>query len=442
MKIKNILLPSLALGMAVVFLAPATEVMAWTSWGTTLSTSQRHMRVYNNFSDAASNNNTTIHYNWPGFDGAELAIWKAYAEWGSELFGDGSGDPLQTVGSGGANFDPYMVGNATSIGAVSNNIVSAIGACSSGVLAYCEKSSSGWRIRFCDNAWNWQDGPGDDGNIDMQGVACHELGHSLGLGHSGSSNATMYAYMSGSGTSARSIEADDIAGVQGRYGVKSASKPTITGATFNGNWATITGYNFSTTGNDVWFARESASAAGSDPHLKVSGVSSNGGGTQIVVNRPTGSGPGNVLVQKNATGHASLSNGYPADVPGTPASATYRNGSGVNPNIFTYTSLPILGTNWTSEIDGGSVGASGLTFVVGYSGPFQFMTGVGELLIDVSTPWLMTSIAGGGSSISPHSIAIPSDPTLAGFPAYTQGFLNNLGGNGQLVNAIDLIIGY
>jgi len=126
----------------------------------------------------------------------------------------------------------------------------------------------------------------------------------------------------------------------------------------------------------------------------------------------------------------------------TGAGAWSRNGSGVNPEIYTSTSMPYLGTFWTSEIDGGSVGASGLTFVVGYSGPLSGVpTPVGELLIDVATPWILTDISGGGSGISPHSVLIPNDPALAGFPVYTQGLLNNVGGSAQLTNAIDLVLG-
>ena len=133
---------------------------------------------------------------------------------------------------------------------------------------------------------------------------------------------------------------------------------------------------------------------------------------------------------------------YIQALPSTGASVTSRNGSGVNPDIFTSSDLPVLGTMWTSQIDGGSVGASGLTFVVGYSAPLAgFMTPIGELLIDISTPWLMTNIAGGGSSISTHNINIPNDPAYLGLSVYTQGLLNNLGGFGQLVNALDLVLG-
>ncbi len=125
------------------------------------------------------------------------------------------------------------------------------------------------------------------------------------------------------------------------------------------------------------------------------------------------------------------------------ASVTWRNGSGVNPDIYSSTSLPVLGTNWTTQIDGGAVGASGLSFVVGYSAPLGGVpTPIGELLIDISSSWMITHIAGGSSGISYHSIPIPNDPALAGVTAYTQGFLNNVGGGAMLTNALDATMGY
>ncbi|MEW6074118.1 MAG: S8 family serine peptidase [Planctomycetota bacterium] len=125
------------------------------------------------------------------------------------------------------------------------------------------------------------------------------------------------------------------------------------------------------------------------------------------------------------------------------ATATPYNGLGINPNVLTSLSLPILGTNWLADIDGGSIGATGLTFLVGYSAPLGGVVfGPGELPIDVSSPWQFTSIAGGGSGISHHSVPIPSDPVFAGVHSYAQGFLNNVGGAGKLTNAYDLGLGY
>jgi PKD repeat protein len=537
MKITQYLLPSLALGAAALLFAPTEAVLGYSTIGGSLSAeAQRDVRVYNNFADAASNNNVTIDPNWPGWDGAELSLWKATAEWGSEVFGDGTGDPLQTVGSGGANFDAYWAGDTTAGGGVNSNIISAITSCSSGVIAYVMSPiSDGWTMKFCDGNFQFADGPGSalGAQFDIQGIATHEYGHSLGLGHTSVTSATMYYATSYSGSNnQRSIESDDINGVRYIYGTKSATKPKITAISIVGTTLTITGSNFSTTGNEVWLTNDLATATTANPHLKVTGVSSTGGGTQIVVTMPGGAGPGNVMVKKALTGHSSLSNAWPLDIAGTPppdpvaaftaspttgpaplfvaftnqstgtgiyaydwdlgdggtstatspgyfymtggtftvsltvtgsngqdtetkvnyivvddggpfASATTRNGSGVNPDIFTSTSLPVLGTDWNSEVDAGSIGVGGFVFVFVYAGSLPGApTAFGELLLDPAAAWLYTDMAIAFSGIASHSIGIPSDPIYAGNQAFAQGYLNSVAPSGQLTNAIDLVLGY
>ena len=59
-------------------------------------------------------------------------------------------------------------------------------------------------------------------NVDLLTVAAHEIGHTLGLAHSGDPNALMFASYSGPH---RSLGTDDIAGVQSLYGVASAPEP-------------------------------------------------------------------------------------------------------------------------------------------------------------------------------------------------------------------------
>ena len=533
--LKHGVLPSLALGATAILFAPTENVLGYSTIGGSLSAeNQRDIRVYNNFSDSASNDNTTIHSNWPGWDGAELAVWKGAAEWGAEVFGNGTGDGLQTVGSGGANFDAYWAGHATNVGATDHNIVSTISSCTSGVIAYVETPiANGWRMRFCDGNFTFDDGPNSVswGRMDIQGIATHEYGHSLGLGHSSSSSATMYAYASGTATAQRSIENDDKNGVRAIYGTKSSSKPKITAVSVGGTSVTITGSNFSSTGNEVWFTNNTAIGTSTNPHLKVTGVSSSLGGTRISVTAPGGSGPGAVMVKANLTGHASLSNAYPVDVNGgappdpvarfsaiptvglSPlavaftdessgtgvyawswdfgdggtsnqenpahtyynqgyytvsltvhgtngshtetkvnfidvsgsayASATSRNGSGTNPNIFTSTSLPVLGTNWTSQNDTGSIGTGGFVFNFVYAGGLSGVpTAFGELLLDPSSPWLYTDLGIAVGGIASHSIAIPNDPIYAGSQAYAQSYINNVPPSGQLTNAIDLVLGY
>ena len=125
MKTLSLSLPLVALGGAAV-LSTASSTKGWTTIGGSLNLNQRDVRVFNNFGNAAANNNTTPDANFPGYDGAEMAIWKAIVEWGSELHGNGNGDPHQPgeLGSGGANFDASWQGNHTAIGGSNGNTVS------------------------------------------------------------------------------------------------------------------------------------------------------------------------------------------------------------------------------------------------------------------------------------------------------------------------------
>jgi hypothetical protein len=141
---------------------------------------------------------------------------------------------------------------------------------------------------------------------------------------------------------------------------------------------------------------------------------------------------------------AFVQQGFPGvTIVNAPASATVRNGSGVNPNIFTSTSLPILGTDWTSEVDAGSIGVNGFVFVFVYAGSLPGTpTAFGELLLDPAASWLYTDMAIAFGGIASHSIGIPSDPIYAGNEAFAQGYLNSVAPSGQLTNAIDLVLGY
>jgi len=296
------------------FAAPARESLAFTKIGGSLNLDQRDFRVFDNFADAQTNNNTTPDAQFPGQTGAEMAIWKGVIEWGSGPHGNGTGDPTQTnLGDGGANFDPAWGGRASGVGGTDDNVHSATASCGGGVLAFTETPiSNGWRIRYCDN-WIWADGPGSisGGEFDLQGVACHEHGHALGLGHSGTGNATMFASVSAGSTAIRSIESDDKAGVQCVYGVKSAGKPLITSATLSAGTVTITGSNFAATGNEVWFTNSTTTSPSADPRVRVLNVASTNGGTQISVTKPANAGRGDVFVRTPGTANDDLSNAFP-----------------------------------------------------------------------------------------------------------------------------------
>lgn len=320
MNIKHFILPTVALGGAALLLVPA-KTDAYELLGGSLNTTQRDFRIFDNFTDAAANNNTTPDANWPGYTGCELAIWKACTEWSSQLHGGtGNGDPHQPggLGSGGANFDAVMQGNATAVGGTNSNTFSEIPGSSGGTLAFAESPiSDGWRIRFY-AVWTWDDGPGTalGGNEDIQGIAAHEYGHALGLDHTGVFGSTMFASVSGSGVSARSIGPDDIAGVQAIYGVVATEKPRINGISSSGGMLTIHGFNFDLFDNDVWFTPNTP--GGVDVPVQVNGVMSNG--SQITVAIPAGAGSGDVFVKLPVSNQGStLSNGWPIDVSNIPA---------------------------------------------------------------------------------------------------------------------------
>jgi len=275
-----------ALGLLGVLSAP-TQTAAFTLIGGSLGTGQRDFRVFNNFTDATANNNVTPHVNFPGALGAVMAIWKGEVEWASGPYaGNGQGDGSTTnpnLGDGGANFDTIFQGTATGTGTTNQNVHSEITGSSGGVLAFTETPiSDGWRIRYY-QSWTWQDGPGNvSSGIDLQGVACHEIGHSLGLGHSEVGNATMFFAISGTGVGQRSIEQDDINGINSIYGAKSATKPHISGlsgSTTGGGTLVISGSNFSATGNEVWFTRQGNLG---NPQ-KVLNLNSNGTSISVVV---------------------------------------------------------------------------------------------------------------------------------------------------------------
>ena len=125
------------------------------------------------------------------------------------------------------------------------------------------------------------------------------------------------------------------------------------------------------------------------------------------------------------------------------ASSTIRNGTGVNPLVYDSTTLPILGASWDAEIDGTTLGATGNSFLVGYGGPWSgFTVAQGELLLDPSSGMLFTSFQSLVAGVAHYFHALPADPIYAGFPVYTQGYLFNVGGKGQLTNAVDLVLGH
>jgi hypothetical protein len=314
-----------ALGGAAALLAALswpTSTAAYSLLGDGLGLDQRDFRVFNNFQDPEANDNVIPHPNFPGHAGAVMAIWKAHSEWGSgPRAGNGLGDGASSnpnLGDGGANFDNTFQALAPESGGLNGNVHSESVALGGGLLALTQTpTSDGWQVLY-NASFVFDDGPGDvtDG-IDLQGVATHEIGHTLGLGHSAVGGATMAPAIGGTGLGQRSLSPDDIAGIQAVYGVVAAGKPRIDRTSVpvdTGAQLTLFGEQFDAIGNELWFT-----AQGSDgTPVKLTGVPATVGGTQISVTVPAGVESGDVIVKVPGSTGAQLSNAYPLLVDAEP----------------------------------------------------------------------------------------------------------------------------
>ena len=84
------------------------------------------------------------------------------------------------------------------------------------IMAHAFKPEDG-RIHF-DEDETWTSN-GQGGFADLLGVALHEIGHVLGMDHTGVNGAVMHPIAKG-GKSDRKLHSDDIAGIQKLYGKK------------------------------------------------------------------------------------------------------------------------------------------------------------------------------------------------------------------------------
>jgi hypothetical protein len=136
------------------------------------------------------------------------------------------------------------------------------------------------------------------------------------------------------------------------------------------------------------------------------------------------------------------------------ASVASRNGSGVNPDILTTASMPVMGAPWGAYLDCSSYG-SGLAMVaVRRSMTANWMSPFGEVL--VGGQLVHTSVApytgGIGRSASRMSWTVPSDVSLIGLEVHAQGLCQQrssspasnkiLGNRARLSNALDLTLGF
>jgi len=428
-----------AVAGALLLAFPAT-MPAYILLGFTLPITKRDFRIFNSFADPQSNDNTIPHPNFPGATGAAMAVWKAAVEWGSRLHGPGgAGDPTQ-AGLGGnpllgpgepeamANFDFHFQGLAAGPGALDDNVVFAtpfsLGA---GVLSLTlAPDANGWQILFDDSQWIWEDGPGvvtcGSNLFDLQGIATHQFGHALGLGHSFLPGTMQPIASCPNSIDMRSIEPDDRNGVRAAYGdasLASSTKPVITsisGTFALGGAITIAGSNFDPSSNEVWFTSDN----GGQPRI-VGGLPSSGGGTQILTTIPADAPlprSGDLLVRVPGTGHDRLSNAWPIDIPPPPATPPTLVSVAPNPINLAALPQPVLTLSGTSLSQVTSVQVGSVQLFPPFAtqsestiqAPLPLLPGTGPTNVQVTNPF-------GTSNVLPLLVEPADPPVLLTSPA-------------------------
>lgn len=109
-------------------------------------------------------------------------------------------------------------------------------------------------------------------------------------------------------------------------------------------------------------------------------------------------------------------------------------GSGVNPNEFSASGLPVLGTTWMLTVDTFSTGSVLTALYASATGTTQLALPFGELLLQ--EPILLLA-----SGLRDYALAIPSDPNLAGATLPIQAAGLGLNG-GVLFNGLEATLGF
>ena len=122
------------------------------------------------------------------------------------------------------------------------------------------------------------------------------------------------------------------------------------------------------------------------------------------------------------------------------AKAFPNNGTGANPVALTADAPPVLGTDWTLNVDcsGHAPSAAILLFYSRSRSPKPI--NIGEVLVLLSSKLLArTDLMHMGNTVS-VTYVLPSDPSLCGLTAFVQALVLGAPG-GQLTNRINLIFG-
>lgn len=119
------------------------------------------------------------------------------------------------------------------------------------------------------------------------------------------------------------------------------------------------------------------------------------------------------------------------------ATATARQAIG-NPNSYTC-SVPLLGQTWHASVDLGATG-HGFAIVFAASAPATVPVAPGFTLLLAPPFSEFLPVAAG--PVATYSFAMPSNPTLAGFPLATQALHFGIAPTLLLSNALDLTLGF
>lgn len=201
---KNGALLSVLAVLTICLVAETKVLLGYTLTGTSFAANQAAFYINPNFVDAAA-----------GSQAQQIAAIQAAAdEWTLE---------------GGSNF-AFQYQGTTSVETIAADGINSVyysNTNSNGALAVCYwwsigGNTSNFDIVYYDGdgSWDfvWATNPTFN-QFDIESAGVHEFGHALGLDHSPVIGSSMYPSITAGSTAVRSLDNDDIAGVQAIYGV-------------------------------------------------------------------------------------------------------------------------------------------------------------------------------------------------------------------------------